>query len=569
MNDNQYRGRTAIARSERVQSCVRQLAREHPSFADELRRAFDHFQLLIARRAEPSRTEEGAWERPNPDSLERDDLSRLSDGDFHTVALYRLGGLADMGLARPIVPKPEESGDWKPDMADYRRWARRFPATDHTRHTENPELSVEALPPLIAEEFLAHAEAWVREHAENGAASAESSFQADAPRETGTNTTRAASGEGVVPAGGGGTETHPNTASDQDSELRAALYTLAGNLNPCKPGSAGSVIRSQVENRLRQVDANQRALNSGLGGAMVASSPTPGIEAPTQLDRITAMLYFPCSVELAQQLRENVVRRVCEAIDRAVQSVDNGAGLRLQALTAGKLTAAELATSLLELRRMIEYWSDGLDKAVPFDSELPSKVFAIASDAGKAATLLGRKVSVEQHAPVGSASGGYTKPNAPAINQTAIERAAERGAQLAVEKAAQAFGGSASSDAKPAPLPLGAATIDDHPSRVVPPPDFAHADDFQWVIWAGEKYDFSKGNQAESVRSLWHSWEKSGRRDGCGLSEKTIGEKCGSSSSDFRLAHVFRNHPAWGKMIRSASKGVFALFAESPQNHTS
>jgi hypothetical protein len=98
---------------------------------------------------------------------------------------------------------------------------------------------------------------------------------------------------------------------------------------------------------------------------------------------------------------------------------------------------------------------------------------------------------------------------------------------------------------------------------------FEHADDFTWVIFAGQHFAFSKGNQSESVRALWGSWEKSGRTDGCGLSEKTIGEKCGSENNNFRLQHVLRDHPAWGTIIRPVSKGIFALFAESTKNHTS
>lgn len=97
-------------------------------------------------------------------------------------------------------------------------------------------------------------------------------------------------------------------------------------------------------------------------------------------------------------------------------------------------------------------------------------------------------------------------------------------------------------------------------------PRFAHADDFTWIVFAGQHYNFTKGNQSEAIRALWGSWEKGGRRDGCGLSEKTIGEKCGTSSDSFRLAHVFRGHAAFTTIIRTVSKGVFALFAESQEN---
>lgn len=100
-------------------------------------------------------------------------------------------------------------------------------------------------------------------------------------------------------------------------------------------------------------------------------------------------------------------------------------------------------------------------------------------------------------------------------------------------------------------------------------PEFRHAEDFTWVVWVGVKFDFSKGNQSESVRALWEAWEAGGRRPACGLSEKTIGEKCQSSNNNFRLAHVFRRHRAWGTIIRSIGRGKYALFvSESPKNHT-
>lgn len=94
-----------------------------------------------------------------------------------------------------------------------------------------------------------------------------------------------------------------------------------------------------------------------------------------------------------------------------------------------------------------------------------------------------------------------------------------------------------------------------------------HADDFSWIIWNGIKYDFTKGNQSESIRALWNSWEKGMKRDGCGLKEETIAQLVDSQSVDFRLGKVFRNHPAWGVVIRPVSKGVFALFSE--ESHVS
>jgi len=96
-----------------------------------------------------------------------------------------------------------------------------------------------------------------------------------------------------------------------------------------------------------------------------------------------------------------------------------------------------------------------------------------------------------------------------------------------------------------------------------------HSDDFTSVDWFGTKYTFSKGQQAESVKVLWEAWETGGHS----LSEMTIGEKIASSSDRFRLAHVFRikggkvqgTHTAWGTMIQSVEKGIFALRAPNHQ----
>lgn len=97
------------------------------------------------------------------------------------------------------------------------------------------------------------------------------------------------------------------------------------------------------------------------------------------------------------------------------------------------------------------------------------------------------------------------------------------------------------------------------------------AEDFTWIVWYGQEYHFSKGLQQESMRCLYTNWEMSGKRSGLGLSELTIAEKTGSGSTKFRLAHVFRGHKCWGKLIRKSGsgKGTFALFApESQKNHT-
>lgn len=83
-----------------------------------------------------------------------------------------------------------------------------------------------------------------------------------------------------------------------------------------------------------------------------------------------------------------------------------------------------------------------------------------------------------------------------------------------------------------------------------------HSIDFTSVIWYGTKYSFTK-TQAECLKHLWKAWEMGG----LSLSEKTIGDRIASVSENYRLVHTFDRgkHPAWGKMIISVGKGIFAL----------
>ena len=99
------------------------------------------------------------------------------------------------------------------------------------------------------------------------------------------------------------------------------------------------------------------------------------------------------------------------------------------------------------------------------------------------------------------------------------------------------------------------------------PPSCTHANDYSWVIWFGTRHAFAQGNQAQSVRVLWEHWERSGHKDGCGCSERAIGEQIGNDSDYFRLATVFRGHPAWGTMIKPMeNRACFALFSPESQS---
>jgi hypothetical protein len=101
-----------------------------------------------------------------------------------------------------------------------------------------------------------------------------------------------------------------------------------------------------------------------------------------------------------------------------------------------------------------------------------------------------------------------------------------------------------------------------------------HSADFTAVHWYGVDYRFAKGLQAAAVQVLWQAWEEGTP----GLSQATIAEQIGSANDHFRLEHVFKPtnkrtgkreaHPAWGSMIRTVGKGIFALWRpvlESPK----
>lgn len=101
------------------------------------------------------------WQHPaDPGSLDRVDLERFSDSDFVTIALHRLGGLADVGALRPIVPEPKDTGNRLHDLPKFLAWRGRLPVEhEHLDHSE-PPLSVRKMPADVAEQLLHDVETW-------------------------------------------------------------------------------------------------------------------------------------------------------------------------------------------------------------------------------------------------------------------------------------------------------------------------------------------------------------------------------------------------------------------------
>lgn len=101
------------------------------------------------------------WMEPaDPHSLKGEHLRRFSEADYRTIALYCLGGLADAGAVRPIVPKPPESGDIVRDCVAFMAWRERQPVCDEDFESEDPPLSASRFPLGVAEQMLADVESW-------------------------------------------------------------------------------------------------------------------------------------------------------------------------------------------------------------------------------------------------------------------------------------------------------------------------------------------------------------------------------------------------------------------------
>jgi hypothetical protein len=95
------------------------------------------------------------------------------------------------------------------------------------------------------------------------------------------------------------------------------------------------------------------------------------------------------------------------------------------------------------------------------------------------------------------------------------------------------------------------------PTPIAPPPapKGVHNTDFTMVNWFGTEYHFALGVQSSAVRALWEEWERSG----LGLHQETIREAVDAERDRFRIDTAFRNHPAWGTMIRRCGDGRYRL----------
>lgn len=134
------------------------MAKQDKAALDAGTHKFVSWSIMVARPAD--------WQEPvDPHHLSRAALSRLSDRDYLMLALHRLGGLADVGAIRPIVPKPEDTDDSDRDLWAYHVWRSRFPIDPRSEENDQPRLSPEVLPADVAEQLLSHVEMWVTEEA--------------------------------------------------------------------------------------------------------------------------------------------------------------------------------------------------------------------------------------------------------------------------------------------------------------------------------------------------------------------------------------------------------------------
>lgn len=125
---------------------------------------------------------------------------------------------------------------------------------------------------------------------------------------------------------------------------------------------------------------------------------------------------------------------------------------------------------------------------------------------------------------------------------------------------------------EPTPATLAAPPGEDE-LPVVPSPsttdrqdrEIACADDGVWLVVGTDTFQFPAGNQSRTVRALFSAWEKSGRRDGCGMSEAAIGEAIGSNASSFRVYTTLTNKGI-RRYVRQVRRGVYAFYLNNPDS---
>lgn len=83
-----------------------------------------------------------------------------------------------------------------------------------------------------------------------------------------------------------------------------------------------------------------------------------------------------------------------------------------------------------------------------------------------------------------------------------------------------------------------------------------HSADFTSVLWHGTQYRFT-ACQGHIVHLLWDAFEN-GTPD---VRQEALLDAAGSESAN--IIHLFKDHPAWGALITSRSKGTYRL--RSPQ----
>lgn len=102
------------------------------------------------------------WEEPpDPRSSDLNQLRRFKERDFRIIVLYRLGGLADAGSVRPIVPQPSRSEKRRNHRTALAAWYLRQPFTSYDGAERLPKLCRLAFPPTLAEEMVGHLERWI------------------------------------------------------------------------------------------------------------------------------------------------------------------------------------------------------------------------------------------------------------------------------------------------------------------------------------------------------------------------------------------------------------------------
>ena len=116
-------------------------------------------------------------------------------------------------------------------------------------------------------------------------------------------------------------------------------------------------------------------------------APEHGSTTSVPMSRIAELATAPWPTSQCGPIRK-MIGRLLDCVDGSIDSIKAGYGNQFEPQSGGKVTAIEVGSWLVDLRELLINFSDGLDRPIPFDAEVPAKVNAVAGRLGWAVQVL-------------------------------------------------------------------------------------------------------------------------------------------------------------------------------------